>query len=619
VYCTACHRTNDLNSGEGSVRIEGLPANWSPGRTYTLRVVVSHPTAIRFGFQLSAIGPEGDQAGSLVPAEDGRTFVQTGDVNGKPIQFIEHNSVGSTIGNGNEFRFTFQAPADPNFGPIKFNVAGNAANGNGANTGDFIYATETTVAPLTASSEREFALATRGSSSMSTDGANSPFAVGFARLQNSGSPTPGVVFVAHRQANTLITEPAFPASSPIRSGRIYTEMNAPVNTGLALANPNSQAASVSVVFTDANGLDFSPASFTIPPNSQVAAFLHEPPFSNPNQTTQLAFTEARTFTFSSNVPIAATAVRTRINERGEFMMIALPVADLSATATSTATSIPHFADGGNWSTEILLINNGATAQSGTIRFISPAGLSLNINVDGQANTQFQYVIPGRSSRRFRTAGTSGVVSGWVEVAAASGSSIPMVSAVLAARVNNVTTSETSLNATAAGNAFRAFADSRGNFASGEPGSMQSGVVISNPGNSPITASVEATNASGSVVGSTTVSIPSRGQSVLFLNDVPGSALSPPFTGIMWVSAPAGSAIAVTGVRARRNERRDYLLTAYTAFDEAIPVASDLMFAQIVDSSDYSTQFALIGARGAQSTGALRFFTPSGASLNLSLK
>src|SRR5262245_37360661 len=123
-YCTACHRTNQLNSGEGNVRIDGLPPGWSPGRTYALKIVVSHPTAIRFGFQFSATGLSGDQAGDLIPGDDGRTFVQTASVNGKEVQFIEHNSFGSRIGSSNVFQINYRAPADPGFGTIRFNVAG---------------------------------------------------------------------------------------------------------------------------------------------------------------------------------------------------------------------------------------------------------------------------------------------------------------------------------------------------------------------------------------------------------------------------------------------------------------------------------------------------------------
>ena len=106
VFCTACHRTFELNSGQGSVRILGLPLAWSPGEIYALQVVVSDPAAIRFGFEFSATGANGDQAGDLIAGADGRTRVITGDVNGKTVQFIEHNSVGST---NRKFRHFFSS------------------------------------------------------------------------------------------------------------------------------------------------------------------------------------------------------------------------------------------------------------------------------------------------------------------------------------------------------------------------------------------------------------------------------------------------------------------------------------------------------------------------------
>ena len=169
VFCTACHRTFDLNSGQGSVRILGLPSAWSPGESYTLQVVVSDPAAMRFGFEFSATGATGDQAGDLIAGADGRTRIISADVNGKTVQFIEHTSAGATIGGSNVFQFTYRAPTDANFGSIRFNVAGNAANGNGANTGDFIYAIEMTLPGL--SSERQFVMANRGGTSLSTAGA----------------------------------------------------------------------------------------------------------------------------------------------------------------------------------------------------------------------------------------------------------------------------------------------------------------------------------------------------------------------------------------------------------------------------------------------------------------
>ena len=119
VFCVACHTTNALNSGPGSVTILGLPSAWLPGEAYTLQVIVSDPIARRFGFQFSATGANGDQAGELVAASDGRTQILTGTVNGKAVLFIEHNSVGSAIGGSNIFQFSYRTPADPIFGSRK--------------------------------------------------------------------------------------------------------------------------------------------------------------------------------------------------------------------------------------------------------------------------------------------------------------------------------------------------------------------------------------------------------------------------------------------------------------------------------------------------------------------
>src|SRR6267142_619799 len=222
VFCTACHRSFDLNSGQGSVWLLGLPSAWVPGETYALQVIVTDPQAMRWGFELSAIGGGGDQAGQLIPASDGRTFVQTGSVNGKTVQFIEHTSVGSAIGSSNVFQFSYRTPDDPNFGSIRFNLAGNAANGNGNNQGDYIYAIETSLPLLAPSSERQFVMSPRGGSSVATMSGSSPLNVGFARIVNSsGTAGPGLAFIGYRQGNVLVSESGVAALAAIRSGRIF--------------------------------------------------------------------------------------------------------------------------------------------------------------------------------------------------------------------------------------------------------------------------------------------------------------------------------------------------------------------------------------------------------------
>jgi len=623
IFCTLCHRTNELNSGPGSVRIVGLPSAWLPNETYRLQVIVSDPIAIRFGFQFSATGANGDQAGDLIPATDGRTQIVTGTVNDKVVQFIEHNSVGSTIGSSNIFQFSFRTPADPSFGSIRFNVAGNAANGNGANTGDFIYATEVTLPLLVPISERQFVLATRGALSAATAGSTTALSVGFARMQtSSGTAASGLAFVSFRQGGVLVSEAAFAASAPIRAGRTYVEVGGALNTGIALANPGSQAASVSFFFTDATGTNFGESNISIPPNSQIAAFVNEAPFRNALGSRPIS--DARTFTFftsSSATLISAAAVRTRLNERAEFLMTALPVtevSDLAGQIETSSTSIAHIADGGGWATEVLLVNTDVLTATGTLQFFSSAGQNLTVTLDGQNGNQFPYSIPGRSSRRFRTAGIANTAAtGGIRITPSGNTATPSAAGVLSARANNVTVTETAIASVFADSAFRVFAEVSGDL--GAPGSIQSGFAVSNPGNSPINVNVEVTGLDGTVViASTPLSIPAHGQ----FGDIVRLNLPLPFTGVIWVSAPAGAAISVSGFRGRLNERStpDLVLTAFPAFNERLfTSASELVFPQVVDASGYSTEFALVGARPGQSAGTLRFVSQVGQPLLLPLR
>src|SRR5439155_16367468 len=128
----------------------------------------------------------------------------------------------------------------------------------------------------------------------------------------------GLAILGLRQNNVLVSEAGVPASPLIQSGRIYAEINGPVDTGLAIANPNNQPAALSFFFTDSNG-NLNYGSATIPVNGQIARFLNEPPFNSPSSL-------SGTFTFNSSVPVAVIALRGLVNERDEFLITTLPVA-----------------------------------------------------------------------------------------------------------------------------------------------------------------------------------------------------------------------------------------------------------------------------------------------------
>lgn len=142
-YQAGCHNTApSVNFGGVLISIGGLPVNWTPGATYNLTVTISR-AAQRYGFQFSAVSNATNaQAGTLqtsISPPDSRVAIVP--FNGR--QYAQHNAIPNTTG---VFNFRWTAP-ELSVGAVRFNVAGNAANGDFNNTGDFIYTTSAVVSP----------------------------------------------------------------------------------------------------------------------------------------------------------------------------------------------------------------------------------------------------------------------------------------------------------------------------------------------------------------------------------------------------------------------------------------------------------------------------------------
>jgi hypothetical protein len=140
---SGCHVGNPVNSG-GSVMIDGLPSQWTPGQTYTLNITVSRASQRAFGFQLSAVADSSTQQAGALAVGAGMKIVSGGG-----IQFAEHSVPRSGSGSAT-FAVNWTAPADASTGTVRFNVAGNAANGNGFPDGDFIYTNSYKISPASA-------------------------------------------------------------------------------------------------------------------------------------------------------------------------------------------------------------------------------------------------------------------------------------------------------------------------------------------------------------------------------------------------------------------------------------------------------------------------------------
>ena len=469
--------------------------------------------------------------------------------------------------------------------------------------------------PVPALEGTSFTLSNRGGASLTTQGAQPSGVVGYAQIQTPDTSITGLAIFGYRQGNVLISEAAVPSTRSIRSGRIYGRVGFDagtfVNTGLAIANPNESSAVIQFFFT---GTRNDSGSLIIPPRGQFSKFLDEFAFN-------AGSSFEGSFTFTSNVPVAVTALRGVINERNEFLVTTLPVAETGQLPLPTDTIIfPHFADGGGWTTQLALVNPTDSRIEGTIEFVNEAGSAVTLTAGGQVNNTFRYNLGPRESFSLKTSGAPPAVTvGSVRVVPLVSNPAPAGLAIFSYRQAGVLVTEAGVPAVARSTAFRMYVEAAGNFEEGISGSIQSGIAITNLSNEPATVTLSVSRLDGSSTGlSRNIELSANGQIARFLNQIPGlSNFQLPFQGLLRISSTAS--ISVVGLRGRYNERREFLITTTSSINEAAPPNGELFFPHFADSGGYTTQFILIGNSAGSTFGTLRLVSQLGQTLGLTLR
>ena len=485
----------------------------------------------------------------------------------------------------------------------------------------------TPVNPTSPSAVQPFSITDRGGVSLLSQGLSPSMLVGYGHVEaDDGITAPaGLAIIGLRRNGILVSEAGVPAVPAILEGRIFAETDGAVRTGLAIANPNDGAATIGFFFTNSNGMDYGHGSFMLGPREQTARFLDEDPFNGGSGM-------LGTFTFTSNQPVAVTALRGFVNERSEFLMTTLPVAPLTAPTGGTIY-FPHFTDGAGWATQVILVNPTDAPIQGSVQFRSPgsttapAGAAALTLADGRTGSEFTYSIPPRSATRLETANPAGSTqqSGSVRVVAGPGSHVPSGVSVFAFERGGVTVSEAGVPASAPGAAFRMYVETSG--APGQSGAVRSGIALTNTSERPALVSLELTALDGTSTGpAASLAIPASGQVARFIDEI-FPALTPPFSGILRIASTPRTPfhsrmrnLAVIGLRQTINERGEVVVTTTPPSDEdSATTASGLFFPQLVDSRGWTTQFILYsGAPGGTSSGSLRFTGQDGQPLEMSV-
>ena len=576
--------------GSGGIALDGSGNAYVTGGTGSSNFPTADPVQAVFGGGTDVFVAKLDVTGSALVYS---TFLGASGSSGIGIS-VDGSGSAYVTGGTNTNDFPLANPVQPIFG------------GGASDALVFKIATEA------AAGEQTLTVPDLGGVSIATGGGSESIVVGHARIEpESGATTPASIAIFEfRQNNVLVSEAGVPASRAVQGGRIFAEVDGPLNTGLAIANSNDAAASVSFFFTDSGGNNSGNGDLILPANGQIAKFLNEDPFNS-----AVPFTG--TFTFTSSIPVSVVALRGLTNKRSEFLVTTLPVAALSPTTEDTIF-FPHFADGSGWTTEVILVNPTDTEISGTVRFMGPGSgttaaqpLTLVLK-DGQIGSDFSYSIPPRSSRRMRTSNPGSTVQvGSVRVIRDSASSSPSGLGVFSFASEGITVSEAGVPVLAGGSAFRMYAE--------VSGTIRSGFAIANTSTTVTTAMFELTDLDGDSTGLTaSLTIPPSGHAAKFLDEIFPS-LTTPFQGVLRITST--TTIAVVGLRGRDNERGDFLITTSPPTNEADPVSGQAsFFPHLVDGGGYTTQFILYSGSAGQSTsGVLAFFSQSGLPLNLVLR
>jgi hypothetical protein len=143
-----------------------------------------------------------------------------------------------------------------------------------------------------------------------------------------------------------------------------------IQTGVAIANGATNLSTVNLELFNHDGTSAATSTVTVPGSGQVARFLSDL-FPNLPQPFQGVL---RISTNSSGLSVVG--LRTRVNERGDFLITTTPPASESATSNGQLF-FPHLVAGGGYTSQLILFSSSGSS-SGTLGLFDQSGAPWGI-------------------------------------------------------------------------------------------------------------------------------------------------------------------------------------------------------------------------------------------------
>ncbi|MBZ5554985.1 MAG: DUF11 domain-containing protein [Acidobacteriia bacterium] len=422
----------------------------------------------------------------------------------------------------------------------------------------------------------------------------------------------GTAVFSLTQNDTVVSEAGVPASPPTTAAVMFIDFrpNLPaktdhreaglisINTGLAVANPGTTAANLVLTLRSGAGETLATGHAVLGEGNHQAMFVDQ----LPQWATDFVFpsdfgteTQLGTLSVTSDQPVSMVALRLTLNQRGETLLTTTPVADMTQAATSAPLNFAQVADGGNFTTALVLMNPGAAVETGTIRLFQNDGTPLAVHrvgdPEGTAST-FSYSIPARGLYVLQTDGAPSVINtGSAQVIPDAGMTAPAGAGLFrntpigTLASSQVVVSESGVPAALPTTHALIYLDqSQGHL---------TGLALAAPTATPVEVSLRALQTDGAtVVGTGSVTLVGNGHDARFAQEYI-SNLPADFTGVLEITAP--TPVVVLTLRGLTNRRGEFLMTTFPVadFNRAAPVP--ILFPQIADGGGFQTQIILLNA------------------------
>jgi hypothetical protein len=165
------------------------------------------------------------------------------------------------------------------------------------------------------------------------------------------------------------------------------------NLGVAIANPGSTDATLTLTLRGGDGVALGTKTLTVAARKQVAQFVTEMFADQPSVPKDL---EGSLF-IASNNPVGIVGLRFRGSNSSTLPStnlsapLAVPLRETGVGGTA-AVLLAHFATGGGWASEIVIANSGTAALTVRVDLYKQDGTALVADFNGESKSSFTNIV-----------------------------------------------------------------------------------------------------------------------------------------------------------------------------------------------------------------------------------